>query len=97
MTTNNFSQARRLVAQRARGTRSKKVPKQYTVLQLRKDIAYVTHKKSYVREAKTKENRFMTLLNGINELWQDAELVEILRNENLSARPELVGNFHYEN
>ena len=98
VTTNNFSQARRLVAQRARGTRSKKVPKQYTVVQLRKDIADVTRsKKSYVREVKTKENRFMTLLNGINELWQDAELVEILRNENLSDRPELVGNFHYEN
>jgi ParB family chromosome partitioning protein len=98
VTTNNFSQARRLVAQRARGTRSKKVPKQYTVVQLRKDIADVTRsKKSYVREVKTKENRFMTLLSGINELWQDAELVEILHNENLSARPELVGNFHYEN
>jgi ParB family chromosome partitioning protein len=49
-----------------------------------------------VREAKGKESRFVTLLNGINELWQDAELVAQLRAERLSERPDLAGDFAYE-
>ena len=38
----------------------------------------------------------MTLLTGINELWRDAEFVEILKKEGLHERPELAGDFHYE-
>ncbi len=97
VTTNNFGQARRLIAQRGRSKRSSKVSKQYTVSQLRKDITDATRSKSsYVREAKNKENRFMTLLTGINELWGDADFVEILKKEELHERPELAGDFHYE-
>ena len=97
VTTNNFGQARRLIAQRGRSKRSNKVSKQYTVSQLRKDITDATRSKSsYVREAKNKENRFMTLLTGINELWGDADFVEILKKEELHERPELAGDFHYE-
>ena len=97
VTTNNFGQARRLIAQRGRSKRTNKVSKQYTVSQLKKDIADATRSKSsYVREAKSKENRFMTLLAGINELWRDTELLEILQEELLNERPELAGDFHYE-
>lgn len=97
VTTGNFAQARRLIAQRGRSSKSEKVSKQYTVSQLRKDIADATRtKSSYVREAKNKENRFMTLLSGINELWRDAEFVKVLQQEELHDRPELAGDFHYE-
>ena len=51
---------------------------------------------SYVREAKGKESRFLTLLDGINALWRDAELLDILREEQLLARPVLAGDFAYE-
>ena len=97
VTTNNFAQARQLIAARARSTKTKKLPQQYTVTQLRQDIADATRTKtSYVREAKSKENRFMTLFNGINELWKDEELLEVLREEKLLDRPELAGDFRYE-
>lgn len=97
VTTNNFAQARQLIAARARSTKTKKLPQQYTVTQLRQDIADATRTKtSYVREAKSKENRFMTLFSGINELWKDEEFLEILRDEKLLDRPELAGDFRYE-
>ena len=97
VTTNNFAQARQIISARARATKTKKVPQQYTVTQLRQDIADATRTKtSYVREAKTKENRFMTLLGGINALWKDDEFVQLLREEKLRERPELAGDFHYE-
>jgi ParB family chromosome partitioning protein len=97
VTTNNFAQARKIISARARATRSRTVPNKYTVVQLRQDIADVTRAKtSYVREAKSKENRFMTLLNGLNALWKDEEFLQLLREENLFQRPELAGDFRYE-
>jgi ParB family chromosome partitioning protein len=97
VTTNNFAQARRIIAARARDPRSRTASK-YTVSQLKNDIEDATRAKtSYVREAKTKENRFMTLLNSINALWKDQELHQILREEKLFERPDLAGDFHYEN
>lgn len=97
VTTNNFAQARRIITQRARENRKSASKNQYTVNQLVQDIAETTKvKASYVREAKTKENRFMTLLNGINALWQDAEFLQLLREEQLDLRPELAGDFHYD-
>jgi ParB family chromosome partitioning protein len=97
VTTNNFAQARRIIAARARDPKSKTASK-YTVSQLKNDIEDVTRAKtSYVREAKTKENRFMTLLNCINAIWNDQQLLQILREEKLFERPDLAGDFHYEN
>ncbi|MFO0915215.1 MAG: ParB N-terminal domain-containing protein [Pirellulales bacterium] len=96
VTTNNFAQARKLIAARAKASKSK-TPTTYTVNQLKHDIQETTKAKtSYVREAKTKENRFMTLLNGINTLWRDQEFLDLLRQEKLSDRPELAGDFRYE-
>ena len=97
VSTNNFAQARQLLAARARATKAQKIPRQYTVNQLRQDIAEATRSKSsYVREAKSKENGFVTLLSVMNELWQSEEFLQILSEEQLSTRPDLAGDFHYE-
>ena len=39
---------------------------------------------------------FVALLGGINALWQDAEFIKLLTDENLSNRPDLAGEFRYE-
>ena len=98
VTTANFAQARRIITTRSRaGKEKKKTVEQYTVDQLKQDIAEATKVKvSYVREAKGKESRFLTLLTGINELWQDAVLVSLLQEEKLAERPKLAGDFAYE-
>jgi len=97
VTTNNFAQARQIITSRARSSKNKTLPAKYTVTQLRQDIADATKvKTSYVREAKAKENRFMTLLSGLNGLWKEEEFVQILREAKLFERPELAGDFHYE-
>lgn len=52
---------------------------EFTLDQLQADFADSTRvKTSFVREAKSKENRFMTLLNGGNTLLHDAKRVELL-------------------
>ena len=97
VTTNNFGQARRIIAARAK--LSKKTPSKsdYTVNQLQADIAESTRvKTSFVREAKSKENRFMTLLTGVNTLFQDTALVELLAKQKLDKRPTLAGAFRFE-
>lgn len=97
VTTTNFAQARKIVTSRARDNKKKDSSKNYTVGQLKQDIAEVTREKtSYVREAKTKENRFMTLLSEINALWKDQEFLVILHDENLADRPQLAGDFAYD-
>lgn len=96
VTTNNFAQARRIMVARSREGKSKNGAK-YSVSQLRQDIADATRvKTSYVREAKSKEHRFMTLLSGISTLWRDQTFLQLLHEEKLQDRPELVGDFCYE-
>jgi ParB family chromosome partitioning protein len=97
VTTNNFGQARRIISARAKHTKRATVDKEYTVNQLVSDIAETTKvKTSYVREAKSKENRFMTLLAGINTLFKDDGFVAIVRATKLDKRPELSGDFQFE-
>lgn len=97
VTTANFSQARRLIAARARSRKRSNNRQGYSVQQLQQDIADATQAKtSYVREAQVKENRFLTLLDGINALWKDPQLLAILSDQGLMNRPELVGEFAYE-
>lgn len=97
VTTSNFAQARKIISARAKSVRPKKATKEYTVHQLRRDILDATKAKtSYVKEAQTKENRFLMLLGGINELWKDHKFQELLRQERLDRRPELAGDFGYE-
>ena len=97
ITTKDFAQARKILSRRALASADKKVPQQYTVSQLKQDIATAAkHKTSYVREAKTKENRFLTLLNSLNHLWRDPDLRKLLAEEKLQQRPALAGDFTYE-
>jgi ParB family transcriptional regulator, chromosome partitioning protein len=97
VTTNTFAQARKIITARARSPKTKTTPANYTVDQLKTDIEDATRvKKSYVREAKTKENRFLTLFHGINTLWKDQAFLALLREEKLFERPDLAGDFPYE-
>ena len=98
VTTANFAQARKIIMTRSRTGKERKQPSaEYSLGQLKDDIAAATKVKvSYVREAKSKESRFITLLNGINALWSDPEVVSILHEEHLAERPDLAGDFAYE-
>ena len=98
VTTNNFAQARKLITQQAKQRKKKSTSsKDYTVDELKQDIAEATKRKaSFVKQAEHKENRFLTLLSGINALWREAAVVDLLRQEGLSSRPELMGDFQYE-
>lgn len=97
VTTINFGQARRIISARAKNTKRLSTSRKYTVGQLKQDILETTRvKTSYVREAKSKESRFMTLLSGINTLFQDATLVALLKEQGLAERPELAGDFAFE-
>ena len=98
VTTNNFAQARKLITQQATQRKKKSAStKEYTVDELKQDIADATKlKASFVKQAEHKENRFLTLLSGINALWREAVVIDLLRQEGLSRRPELMGDFQYE-
>lgn len=98
VSTSNFAQARQIIMARARVSKDKKnFPDDYSVDQLKQDISDATQvKSSYVREAKSKESRFLTLLTEINAVWHDQEFVKLLRAERLAERPDLAGDFNYE-
>ncbi len=97
VTTNNFGQARRIIAARSKSSKKSTANRDYTVNQLQHDIAESTRAKtSFVREAKSKENRFMTLLTGLNTLFQDDTLVQLLTRHKLDKRPALAGDFRFE-
>ena len=67
----------------------------YTVKALVNDIADATKAKdSYVRESKEKENRLLLLLDGIETLFKDEAFVDLLRQESLVDRPDLLGTYH---
>ena len=95
VTTNNFAQARKIITQHAKQHRKKPGSnKDFTVDELKQNIAEATKKKaSFVRQAECKENRFLTLLSGINSLWRSESVVELRKKESLHNRPELMGDF----
>jgi ParB family chromosome partitioning protein len=96
--SNNFSKARSIIAARSDHRKRKGsngASSEYTVATLTSDIATATHAKdSYVREARSKETRLFMLLDGINALWQDTALSELLRVEGLNQRPALAGTYN---
>ena len=62
-----------------------------------KDISDLTKAKdSFVREAASKENRFLMLLTAINTLWHDEAFIGLVKEEQINDRPELVGKVGYE-
>ena len=98
----NFARARRIIGARLERASqgngaAKKNRAGLSVAVLKKDISDLTKAKdSFVREAESKENRFLTLLTAINALWHDEAFVKIVPEEQVTDRPELVGNFRYE-
>ena len=95
----NFARARAIINGRFDGRNRKNSksnnPANYTVKALVNDISHATKAKdSYVREAKERENRLLLLLDGIEALFQDEALVQLLRQEGLIDRPELLGTYH---
>lgn len=99
--SSNYSQARRIINARLSRNGHKNGQsderKKLTVAMLTKDISNFTKAKdSFVREAKTKENRFLTLLMAINALWRDEHVLSMLQEENLADRPELVGDYSFD-
>ncbi len=93
----NFSRVRAIINARADPRKRKdgrRAQAEYTVAALTNDIASATEaKESYVREAEVKERRVFTLLDGVAELFNDSELVELLETEGLDKRPELSGSY----
>lgn len=97
VTTNNFAQARCIISARSKQSKKSPTNSDYTVGQLQQDIVETTRvKTSYVREAKSKESRFMTLLSGVNTLFKDATFRNLLKQHHLERLPELAGDFHFE-
>ncbi len=93
----NFSKARAIIRSRMDPRNRKKSQNganNYTVTTLKSDIAQATQaKESYVREAQDKETRLFALLDGLAAMWNDTVLLELLRAEGLSNRPELAGTY----
>jgi ParB family transcriptional regulator, chromosome partitioning protein len=93
----NFARARSIIKARMDQRKRKgghRRTSEYTVATLTSDIGDATQAKdSYVREAQAKEGRLFTLLDGMNTLWQDMPLLELLRGEGLCQRPKLAGTY----
>jgi ParB family chromosome partitioning protein len=98
----NFARARRIIGARLERTsqsdgNGKKNHSGLTITMLKRDITNLTKAKdSFVREAESKENRFLMLLTAINTLWHDDAFVRLATEEYVKDRPELVGTFGYE-
>jgi len=69
-------------------------PVNYTVTQLKRDIAKVCREKeSFVREAGTKEGRLVSLIDGLKVARADEEFMTLLKSEGLTDLPELKGPY----
>jgi ParB family chromosome partitioning protein len=66
----------------------------YSIAHLQSDISKATeHKEGFVREAATKENRVLALLDGLETLDRDKALRLILEEEGLAEQPRLAGKY----
>lgn len=101
--TSNFAAARKIINNRLKDKKFSAFTSlsgqttSYTVKDLKEDICHATEaKNSFVCQASEKENRFLILFNGINTLFRDKTLFEMLESENLMRRPDLSGDYEYE-
>jgi len=100
----NFPTVKKIIDNRAKGDSQRKriagsLPvnhvDQYSVQQLKRDILKMTkEKEAFVNETETKENRLLTLLDGLKNIWEDAQAVDIIQSENIGPLPELKGTYH---
>ena len=66
----------------------------YSVEDLKQDITKATQEKEqFVRESAAKENRLFNLLDGLATVMKDEDLAGLLKTENLSERPALMGTY----
>jgi ParB family chromosome partitioning protein len=69
-------------------------PANYTLKQLKADIARITkEKEAFVQESSRKENRLLAVLDGLHALWQDERFVTLAEKQGLGKWPELQGNY----
>ena len=101
--TTNFPTVKKIIDLRMRRRKEteKKDPapraptSDYTVKQLQADITKITkEKEAFVRESTIKENRLLSLLDGLNILWRDAPTAELLTSEGIGPIPELKGTYN---
>jgi hypothetical protein len=65
------------------------------VKQLKTDITKLTkEKEAFVNESSIKENRLLTLLDGLNTLWRDKTTAELMTSEEVGPVPELKGTYN---
>jgi ParB family chromosome partitioning protein len=101
VSTSNLRRVRQIIKERLHrlGIERKSDPPQadsktanYTVADLKRDIAKVSRdKESFVREATSKERRLVTLTEGLKELRSSKEFMDLLKAEGLDDVPELQG------
>jgi ParB family chromosome partitioning protein len=101
--SNNFTTVKNIIELRLnRGKGTKKTNAlphsrsgSYTVTQLKADIKKITQEKeAFVNEASRKENRLLTLLDGLETIWQNKKTVKLLSVAGLGTRPTLEGEYH---
>ena len=67
----------------------------YSVKQLQADITKITkEKEAFVRESSIKENRLLSLLDGLHTLWRDKPTAELITAEGIGPIPELKGTYN---
>jgi len=70
---------------------------EYTVKQLKADISRITkEKESFVNETSRKENRLLSLLDGLRTIWQDAQFKVLADEHGLGQWPQLQGTYGAE-
>ncbi len=76
-------------------TKTAHVP--YSMKKLKTDITKITkQKEAFVNEASTRENRLLTVLDDLNTLWNEKELVKLIKSEKLGSIPKLKGKYHVQ-
>lgn len=66
----------------------------YTLKDLKNDISRTTEEKEkFVRETSAKENRVLSLLDGLRTLLKDSAFVALVRAEGLGEQPQLLGTY----
>ena len=102
--SSNLTTVRKIIASRlsrsssspkSNSTRIPYTPTAYTINQLKADITKITRdKEAFVKEASVKENRLFALLEGLNTIWQDADLVNLIHTEGIGPIPQLTGEYN---
>jgi ParB family chromosome partitioning protein len=100
----NFPTVKKLIDNRAKNSKPRhkassgaQTPhaEDYSVQQLKRDIVKITkEKEAFVNETEVKENRLLTLLEGLRTVWQDEQAVVLVLTENIGQLPELKGAYN---